>query len=157
MMLKCITASPRTSFMGLIKLTDPLYTISDDYYMSISVDIMYNEYGIDGEGIPLLKKLNSYYTTGCMIFFPHLFMYIGSMHMILFIVILSKYALNKLKDWKKILLVIPLFAYNFGSMLLLTSFYDTPRFFYYTFFLMPILLIILLTKENHFERRTDEN
>lgn len=52
-------------------------------------------------------------------------------------------------DWKKILLVLPVFAYNFGTALLLTGYADIARFCCYTRLIFPFLLIIMLknTKE----------
>ena len=106
-----------------------------------------NSFGITSQGIPALKSANYIITDAVFHFFPMLVMYIGSMHLLLLVAILAKCRLNKWKDWKKILIVLPLFVYNFGTALLLTGAEDSTRFFYYTFLLMPVLLVFLFTKK----------
>jgi hypothetical protein len=59
------------------------------------------------------------------------------------IALLSKTKLNSLKDWKKILLVLPFFFYNYSTAILLTDVYDSIRFFAYTYCLVPLLLVLL--------------
>jgi len=147
LMIRCFRQAPVESLKGFIKLTETVYSICDDYkYMDIPV-IGQNEYGIYQQGIPALQNVNEKVTRAVFNLFPRSFMYIGSMHLILLIVILAKCKLNKWKDWKKILMVLPMFAYNFGTALLLTGASDSSRFFFYTFLLTPILLVILLVNK----------
>lgn len=147
MMIRCFQKAPVESLKGFIKLTETVYSVCDDYkYMDIPV-IGQNEYGIYQQGIPALQNVNEKVTRAVFNLFPRSFMYIGSMHLILLIVILAKCRLNKWKDWKKILMVIPLFVYNYGTALLLTGAFDSSRFFFYTFLLTPILLVILLVNK----------
>ena len=147
MMFRCIRQSPSHAMKGLIRLTDVVYTIQDDYHYSAIPDVIGNEYGIQMEGIPVLQRVYAMYRAFCMVFFPHLFMYYGSMHLILIASILAKCHLNRLKDWSKILFAIPLLAYNFGTTLLLTGAGDSVRFFFYTFLLIPLLLVLFYREE----------
>lgn len=147
MMFRCLKNSPRVALMGLIKLTNVVYSISDDYLYYGLPYISANNYNIKISGIPILQTINRLYTGVCNAFFPHLCVYTGFMHFILIMSILSKCKLNKWMDWQKILFIIPVFSYNFGTMLLLTGAGDSSRFFYYTFLLMPVLLAFLYKGE----------
>ena len=90
-----------------------------------------------------VQRVNYYYTKIVSIILPHVFYYIGSMHLIIIFVLLGKYKLNCLNNWKYIMCAIPVFAYNFGTMFLLSGAEDCFRFFYYTFLITPIILLIL--------------
>lgn len=147
MMLSCIKSSPKHALLGLIKLTDRVYTISDDYSYSRIPDITENEYGIHQEGFGFLRYLNNLYTQGIVLLFPYPFIYIGVAHFLLIAFTLAKCKLNKLNDWKKVLFVLPVFIYNFGSMMLLTGSEDVSRYFFYTMLLVPLYLVLLL-REN---------
>lgn len=152
MAFRCLKESPYHALKGLIKLTDVVYTVTDDYEYYELPGIAANPYGIQTKGIPALQKVNEKVTWAVYGLFPRLFMYFGSMHLILLIGVLAKCRLNKWKDWKKILIVLPLFIYNFGTALLLTGAPDSSRFFYYTFLLTPILLVFLFAKKKENER-----
>ena len=143
MALSCIKNSPSVSIKGLIHLTDAVYTVCDNYRYYDLPMVFENEYGITQQGIPKLQELNENTTYRIYKYLPWIFMYLGSMHLILLISILAKCRLNKWKDWKKILLILPVFLYNFGTALLLTSANDSSRFFYYTFLILPTLLVFL--------------
>ena len=54
------------------------------------------------------------------------------------------------KLWKYIegingllLILIPVFAYNFGTTILLTGIDDATRFFFYTYLLIPLMLVFI--------------
>ena len=141
--LHCLKNSPTTSLKGLIHLTDAVYTVCDDYRYYDIPKIHNNAYGITQQGIPKLQEANDKLTYNINKRLPWIFMYLGSMHLVLLISILAKCRLNKWRDWKKILLIMPVFFYNYGTALLLTSANDSSRFFYYTFLILPILLIFL--------------
>jgi hypothetical protein len=75
------------------------------------------------------------------------------MHLLLIASILAKCRLNRLEDWKRILFILPVLAYNFGTALLLTGENDIQRFFTYTFQVIPLLLLFIYHHKN--ERNTD--
>lgn len=83
------------------------------------------------------------------------FLHLGLLHLILIVSVLSKCRLKKTKDRKKILFIIPVFAYNFGTTILLTGIDDATRFFFYTYLLIPTLLVFLYRKDD--ERSSDKN
>ena len=151
MMLKCIKRSPVASTKGLVALTSPVYSIYDHRISSqppeTKIIDYYKDYNIYTSGNEQLQKLNNTYCDIMITLFPHLFMYIGSMMFLLLCSILAKCNLRKKDDWKTILFVLPVFAYNFGTMFLLTGTYDTIRLFNYTFLVTPIMLIIVMTKK----------
>ena len=143
----CIKNCPNESIRGLIKLTNPVYTITDDYNVIFTPTIPENEYNIEHHGIPKLDSLIKKATVALNILFPHIFLYLGAMHLTLLVLMMAKYKLNKWKDWKKIFFILPVFVYNFGTTFLLTGAQDAFRFFYYTFLIMPVLLVFLCRNE----------
>ncbi len=153
MMLKCFKNSPRVSLTAFIKLTEAAYTVSHEYDAVMMPFITQNDFNIAQTGNEGLKwALNGYSTvaSGC---FPHLYRYLGVMHLLLIAAVLSVCKLNKLKDWKKFFFILPVFAYNFGTTLLMTGIYDATRFYLYTFPLIPLLLVFLF--KNDSENHTD--
>lgn len=143
---RCFKNCPNVALKGLIKLTDVVYTVSDEYCYYLEPFVEPNQYDIQMTGIPFLRSLNTKYFKLTNIMFPHLFMYFGSIHMILLLSILSKLKLNNKKSWKKILFILPVLLYNFGSALLLTGAGDSNRYFYYTFLITPVLLVFIYRK-----------
>ena len=148
MALKCFIHSPIHSLKALIKLTEVSYSVCNGGYMYIDLPrIDENNFGFEQKGVPILRTANSFFSGLVLKLFPTTFMHTGTLHMILIISILAKCKLNKLKDWKKILLVLPVFAYNFGTTLLLTGAEDSSRFFIYTFMIVPVLLVMIYKKD----------
>lgn len=154
MAINCIKDSPSASLKGLIHLTDAVYTVCDNYRYYDLPMIFENDYGITQQGIPKLQGLNEKMTYRIYKGLPWIFMYLGSMHLVLLVSVLAKCGLNKWNDWKKILLILPVFLYNFGTALLLTSANDSSRFFYYTFLILPTLLVFLYKND---DERSPEN
>ena len=145
--LRCIVKSPDASLKGLIKLTDPVYTLLDDYVIADITSIKRDSYGLSTRGIPALRIIYMMLVkVGPCALLPHLFQYVGAMMLALVASILAKCRLNRWADWKRILLVSPVFAYNFGTMLLMSSRYDARRFFHYTFLLIPLFMAMLFVK-----------
>lgn len=147
MSLKCIEHCPVSSLKSVIKLTDVVYTVCDDYRYYRLPGISENDYGISPQGIPSLKWIDSKITKISMLLFPWLFLYVGSMHLILIIAVLAKCKLHKPDHWKRIMFILPVFFYNYSTALLLTSAADSVRFLHYTFILMPLLLVFLFRTE----------
>ena len=120
MAARCITSCPRASLTGLIKLTEVVYTVSDNYnYCTIPYE--------SSDLKAVFQKIDKDISVDFNRLFPHLFMYVGVLHLILLVSILAKCKLNKWNDWKKIFFVLPLVFYNFGSALLLTDASDSSR------------------------------
>ena len=52
----------------------------------------------------------------------------------------------------RVLFILPVFLYNFGTMFLLTGAEDTMRFFTYTYLLTPVLLLFIFGSRREEER-----
>jgi len=156
MMMRCFKASPDVCARSLVKLTEGVYTVTDDHFVLIEpyIDENYFGIGVPGIGIDNYLGLNKPSTRGNVLtsffygtryfvkqFCPHVFLYYGVAVLAVIITVCSKTRLGKLKDWKVILFAIPLLAYDFGTALLLTGSNDSPRYFYFTVLILPVLLV----------------
>ena len=143
----CFTRNPVEALRGLIRLTDVVYTICDDYkYFDFPLPAE-EEYGFEKGGIPVLQTVNEKCSLVLFTILPWLFLYIGAMHYVLLALGLARFRLNKWEDWKKLFFVFPVFFYNFGTALLLTSAHDSARFFCYTFLVTPVMAAFLCCRD----------
>lgn len=55
------------------------------------------------------------------------------------VVALSRVDFKSIGTWRRALMVVPIFAYDFGTMLLLTG--PDSRFFFITFLVTPLLVV----------------
>ena len=147
MAARCFVHAPMVSFRSLIRLTDVVYTLTDDYnYCDYPKDRL-NSYGLEIRGFPALQEIWNRASGAVNLTFPWLFMYAGAMHFVLLVLLLAKCRFRRKKDRPKILAVLPVFVYNWGTALLLTGASDGSRFFAYTFWVMPFLAALLLREE----------
>ncbi|MBO7359389.1 MAG: hypothetical protein J6U72_06170 [Clostridia bacterium] len=142
--LNCIKRAPIASLKGLIKLTEPVYTLSGDHIYMAVPRLNSNSYGVTPGGVPALQKLNILASAGLNLMFPHLFLYTGAMHLALIGLALARLDFRRKGALKRLCVLLPVFCHNFGTMLLLTTAGDSSRFFYCTFPLMPVLALMLL-------------
>ena len=156
MMMHCFKNSPKIALIALIKLTEASYSLYDLGYSLPIPWIGINDVGLAQTGNTRIQVLLEDYRHAATDAFPHLFIYLGFMQLLLIVSIAAKCKLNSLDDWKKLLFILPLFSYNWGTSLLLTGVDDSIRFFYYTFPLVPALLVFLFANINN-ERGTGEN
>lgn len=153
MTLSCMLRSPQEAIKGLVRLTDPVYTLTDDFN---DYRIKYSNSGLALFGSFVGRLISKIYIASGILanlVFPYLFHYIGVMMLVLLVSALSKCRLSKWSDIKRIMLIAPVFAYNFGTMLLLTGRNDATRFFYYTFLMVPVYLVFFFRQNN--ERKMD--
>lgn len=153
MMLRCMKASKGETLKGLIHLTKPVYILTNDYDSFQYPGIAENELGLEPKVNSSLTAICEGYRDFVEQYLGYPYLHVGFIHLILIVAILAKCQLNKWRDWKKILLVLPVFVYNYGTTLLLTGTGDATRFFFYTYLLLPILLVFLF-RENA-ERSSD--
>ncbi|MBQ7740261.1 MAG: hypothetical protein IJT65_03400 [Eubacterium sp.] len=145
MMRDCFHTAPKEALMGLICLTNPLYGFLGLHsFAVISPYVEDNEIGIKQQGVDLLKKAERGYSSVVLVMFPHIFVYFGLLIYLLLILLLSKCRINRKSDIKKAIFVLPIFLYNFITMLLLSGYHDASRFFCYVFFVVPVTMIILI-------------
>ncbi len=149
MAARCVKESPQASIKSLVKLTEGVYTITDPHPDNTSPGIAPNNLGISGRSSENILCY-VFYTLSALVedFIPHVFLYYGVVHLVLFISILATCELNRAADWKKILFALPLLVYNYGTTLLMTGNDDAPRFFYYTVLIVPVILIVFYRKED---------
>ena len=146
---RCVRNTPYVSLVSFLRLTEGLWALTGRSAASIAPEVVENPYGIEAlppviPGTPeLIDAAESYITR----FLPHVFLCYGVAHLLLILAVLAKCRLNRLRDWKKILFVLPVFCYNFGSALLLSGYTDIPRLFYYTLPVMPVLLLFFFQEE----------
>lgn len=152
MTLRCLLRAPQEALAGLVSTTDPVYTLTDDYNAVFSIQVTKNDLGIQAGGVGTLAKAFALFTSLSSMVLSHLVHFIGAMMLLLIGVMLARSNLRRWEDWKRLFLALPVLAYNFGSMLLLTHRGDALRFFQYTFYLMPLYLIIFLTNRNEGNR-----
>ncbi|MBR6392753.1 MAG: hypothetical protein IKS12_05645 [Eubacterium sp.] len=150
----CFAVAPIPALRSVINVTNCTYSVMNDTVNSFTNHICYictllegSEVGIEYKGIPALQNLSNNYTVLCLLFLPHVFISIGTLHLLLLLVLLARCSLKKRKDLKKMLFALPVFIYNFSTMLLLSSSMDTIRFYYYTFLTVPIIMILLFKKK----------
>ena len=150
MMLRCIKASPATSFRSAMVLTGRLFMLKDAYTGYTYPRVCENTCGIEQASNERLMQICIGYAEAVFPFFSPVYMYLGIQHLLLLMFVLAKVNLKRRLDWTKLLVVLGVFCYNFGSGLLLSAWADIFRFFFYTFPLVPVLLLILCC--NHEER-----
>ncbi|MBO4681363.1 MAG: hypothetical protein J5623_05620 [Clostridiales bacterium] len=143
MMFRCFKNSPEVSIKALVKLTEASYTLTDEYNDAMILGLRYSDLG--HQEVQSALKEYCYFTSCC---FPFLYIRLGVMHLLLIVGVLSKCKLGKLKDWKKILFIISVFAYNYGTSIIMAGNELSTRFFFYTFPLTPLLLIFLFAKDD---------
>lgn len=146
-MLRCFVRSPRVSLQALIKSTDMVYTITgDDTYWSDEEPLIYeNEFGIVDQGKQTAKDIVSFTSERLYSFLKGIFWYIGTMNLLVIIAALAKLRLRRKADRRRILMVLSMLLYNFGTMLLLSG--RDYRFFYYSFLITPVLLLIVMRED----------
>jgi len=146
MTARCFKESPRASMKSLIKVTGVSYAVADKYIEEawiVTPRIYPNEYFQEG-GVKEIQIVLLSYLLIIMQYLPHITMNLGVLHLILLFAAFSKCRLGVMKEWKKLFFIIPAFAYNFASTLLLTEISDAGRYFIYTYFIVPLLLVIYL-------------
>jgi len=152
MTLSCLRRAPQEALAGLVATTSPVYSLTDDYNAVFTVQITDNDLGIKAGGVGVMARLYAFFSNLASLVLSHLVHFIGTMMLLLICAILAKSNLWRWADWKRLFLALPVLAYNFGSMLLMTHRGDALRFFQYTFYLMPLYLIIFLTNRNEGNR-----
>lgn len=150
MMIRTTVSDPKNALSGLVALTKQLFGFSGAA-MEYALPRVVGQHDVIKQtpNLSMMKVLKTY-SQAVNKFLSHTFLHLGIQHFILLAFVLAKVKLKKRLDLSKLLVVLGVFCYNFGSGLLLTSYGDIYRFFFYTFPLMPVLLLMLCC--NHDER-----
>lgn len=144
LMNKCFVLSPHASFEALFALTDMVYGFEAGLEGNVGAGITENDYGIAYPEVPNPIFQNIQHSivawndfVNCTIF--KYFRTYGVCLFALILVYLSKLTIKDISSIKKTFMVIPLLAYDFGTMILLTG--PDSRFFFITFLLTPLLIV----------------
>ena len=100
-----------------------------------------NDYGIDNNemlGVVCLTIIDNYSEFINNTIFKYLRTY-GVCLLVMLVVALSRVDFKSIGTWRRALMVVPIFAYDFGTMLLLTG--PDSRFFFITFLVTPLLVV----------------
>ena len=142
MAFRCIRTSPGPSFKAILELTDIVYgwDLLDQGFMG--PQIVENDDGLITQWHePFATVLMTYYKLVRL----HGYNFTRQSSFALVIMLsfmLACFDLRKWDDWKKIFVCLPIFAYDFGTMLLLTS--ADARFFYITYMVCPVVVMMSL-------------
>lgn len=131
MMFKCFRLAPLESAQGLFALTDLVYAVEGEAEDGLWI------MGPD-EGRALIRIYESFFVSTIFRYLR----YIGLTLAALLALILARCRLNSRQDWKKILLCLSVFCYDFGTMLLLTG--PDYRVFFVSFLVFPPLVLLML-------------
>lgn len=145
-MFKCFAESPKEAFAGLIAATDMVYTVSgdDSHWSDVRPGVVGNEYNITYRGNRTAKGVVSFIFDRLDTFMRWIFWYVGAMNLLLITAALARFKLKK-TEWKRILPVLAVLMYNFGTMLVLSG--DEIRLFYFTFPVTPVLFLLVMREE----------
>lgn len=140
-MFHCFKKAPSESFRALFSLTDIVYAVDGEIKGNIEPCIIQNELGITYSGNRFLADRISncrLILNGCILKYIN---YIGVSIFIIVCTILGKMEWDSSWALKRILLCLPILAYDFGTMLLLSG--PDLRFFYISYLVCPIVIIIM--------------
>ncbi len=146
LMFKCFKLSPQASFDALFALTDVVYGFETGLEGEIGAEIVDNDYGIaytDTRSEACNMLVNTYTSLINRTVFKYVRTY-GVILLVLLVVVLSRLKFNSWKSWKKAFMIVPIFCYDFGTMLLLTG--ADSRFFFITFLVVPLIIVFTLSK-----------
>ena len=140
----CIS-SPGCALLAIMNLTGMVYQpFAESHYSRTTTPyIEKNDYGIEWQGNNTLHRLIEKYSVFFIKNFSILFVNIGSINLLIMTATLSKCSLIKKKDRRKALLSLPIFSYNFITMLLLTG--PDYRFFLFSVLVFPIYILLMFS------------
>lgn len=158
MALRSAAVSPQAALESFFSLTDMVYGIDVQDKTDIDVcriGVVDNDLGIAYAGNEHIASILEKYYHALKFRGYNFFRKIGFSILSVLIVIAGKRKLSSTGDRKRILFALPLLAYDFGTMLLLSG-HDS-RFFFVSFLICPLTILILLTEgtgsAGHFKRK----
>ena len=143
LMIKCFRLSPTASFRALFALTDIVYGFETGLEGNVNAYISEDSAGrIQWMSESYNYKCRSIVEAYSKFVNGSIFKYFrtyGVALLAILICLLSNLKFSSWESWKKIFLIIPVYVYNFGTMLLLTG--PDSRFFLITFLAAPLLIV----------------
>lgn len=140
MTLRCFIASPGYTLKAVIGLTIPVYGL--EIISRVYQGVAENDFGIVYTGNQMINYLEDLYcrlVTHTPLRF--LFLSIGMTILVMFAFILFRTDFKSAADWKRLALCLPVFVYDFGTMLLLSG--PDVRFFYVNLIISPLVVLIM--------------
>ncbi|MBQ6570287.1 MAG: hypothetical protein IJL87_08510 [Clostridia bacterium] len=133
---------PRYVFEAFLGLTHTLWRFDGLNNWNYRYELTNNDYGLTYQGNRKLRTIAEKYTEMSDGYFTkYLFNYLGVIILVMLFMAVSRMGRG---NWPKVLIVLAPFVYNLGTMLLLSTPYDT-RFFHFNYLIViPILYIILV-------------
>lgn len=148
LMFKCFHLSPSVSLQATFALTDIVYGfetgLEGDVQPYITDSSPYEIQYPPSHNQNLLDFISAYTRFIDMTVFKYLRTY-GIALLVMFFVTLSRMHFKSWISWKKSFFVLPIFLYDFGTMLLLTG--PESRFFYITFLVAPLIITFTMHKK----------
>ena len=152
-MFRCLKAAPADGMRALFTLTQLVYGVEGEQRGDYNPWLRWNDYGLVYSGnYELQQILDIYYRTYYETIFRYT-RYIGTALAVMLAFMLGRSRLNSRSDWKRILLCLPIFVHDYGTMLLLTG--DDLRFFYLTYLLCPVIILLMLRKNEFADRKQE--
>lgn len=146
--LSCLRHSTFDSLKAAETLTDMVYGL-EEFSTGDGSDcfIAGNNFGIYYQGNETLRNALETYDSITKSFLLRFWRTYGTALLVCIAGVLAKMHWKSREDWKRLLLCLPFFAYDFGTMLLLTGVTDL-RFFMVTYPVAPMVLIVALWRRN---------
>ncbi len=141
---RCLVRSPQASIDAVFALTDFVYGL--DVRDKADIDVMKNvivdnDYGIEYSGNKTLARIFEGYASLMKLKGVNFLRKLGFMVLVVMISLLAKLKWSSAESLKKILLCLPILAYDFGTMLLLSG-HDS-RFFFISFMVCPLVCVMM--------------
>lgn len=153
---ECFIQSPKSSLIAFFSLTDMVYGIETGLEGDISLEMANNDYGITYSGA-MNPDLSSFMSKYHLLMSQTIFKYLRSIGVSMIIMLYFLLGTSNLKvweDWKKLALCLPIFTYNFGTMLLLSG--PDSRFFYVSFLICPLVVCLAICKRKEQVDKVDK-
>lgn len=143
MSIKAASSSPGVALSSALTLTGLVYKLDGDAQSGTTTHpyIESNEFNISWNGVNQFYNALERYRYLFEKYLSLFFLYIGTANIVVLYCTFSKCNLKKKEEIKKALFVLPLFLYNFGTMLLLTG--PDYRFFLFSILLLPIYILLM--------------
>lgn len=141
MAARCTLRSPQAALDSFFSLTDFVYgfDIRDKADIDIFTNnIIENDYGIEHRGNDSIASLLGKYASAAKLHGWNFVRKLGFINLVIVILVLAGLRWSHAEDWKRILMLLPVLAYDFGTMFLLSG--HDARFFYIAFTVFPIMI-----------------
>ena len=148
LMFKCFHLSTNASLQATFALTDTVYGfetgLKGDVQPYIADSSLYEIHYPPTHNQSLLDFIYAYTRFIDTTVFKYLRTY-GITLLVMLFITLSRMHFKSWISWKKAFFVLPIFLYDFGTMLLLTG--PDSRFFYVTFLVAPLIITVTMHKK----------